>query len=115
MPQRTREHELDEEGKFAFDSVCKKSWKWLSREFVPDYAFDRQVQICKDGYTTSLFFNAQIKATDKMGASHDVPVYSFETEWLRHYRDCRFHSCWSDMTQRMSVCSTNGCMNYGGI
>lgn len=66
-PKRPRTHALETKSKRLFDSMLPD--EWVVTEPGDDYGVDRLVEIFKDGTTTGLQFNVQLKATDADGAA----------------------------------------------
>ena len=63
MPQRTREHELDDETELAFRSSLPPAWVFRATD-RHDYGIDGVVEVFEDGRPTGVIFNVQLKGTD---------------------------------------------------
>lgn len=63
MPQRPREHVVEEESRAAFRAVLPAEWTlaWIEQ----DYGIDARVDVFRDGAATGFAFGAQLKATDE--------------------------------------------------
>jgi tetratricopeptide (TPR) repeat protein len=63
VPKRTREHEIEQLSKIAFDKSIPT--RWVVRNKVPDYGTDLEVEVFdEDGSSTGIVFLVQLKATD---------------------------------------------------
>lgn len=63
MPKRPRSHQVEDLSVRRFEERLPTSW--VSRQVVPDYGIDREVEIFTDnGEATGLKFAVQLKATD---------------------------------------------------
>jgi len=83
---RVRSHVLEEESRNAFRQKIV-SFGWVSRNQVPDYGLDEQVQIFRNGKPTRYYFFVQIKGSDTIPESQVSPTYDFKTEHLIQYEN----------------------------
>jgi tetratricopeptide (TPR) repeat protein len=84
MPQRPREHVLEEESRKAFESAIPSEWTIQKQD--PDYGIDLQVNIFENEQATSQFFYVQLKATDSIKVLTQAPTFTFKTERLLYYQ-----------------------------
>ncbi len=89
MPQRPREHAVEQESRDASRAVLPA--EWTVADTADDYGIDSRVEIFDQGAATGLRFGAQLKATDEpdlrkaLKARIDVPALVYM--YLRHVAD----------------------------
>lgn len=85
MPQRPREHQLEEESNRAFESSLPS--RWVARRIHPDYGLDYSVEIFNAANkATGLSFYAQLKATDEADLAKAFGSVRFTRETADYYR-----------------------------
>ena len=83
MPQRPRQHTLEDESIRAFEAALPTNW--VFRRHTPDYGTDGEVEIFDDeGRATGIKFNVQVKATDSQDelSAHQIKL---RVETCRYY------------------------------
>jgi hypothetical protein len=81
MPQRPREHRIEDESRAAFAEALGEDY--LYRTEVPDYSIDGGVEEFKDDHATGLRYLVQLKATDATG--NEALARSLPVETLQYY------------------------------
>ncbi|MDX6224976.1 MAG: hypothetical protein QOE64_1352 [Frankiales bacterium] len=64
MPQRPRNHELEDLSRQALRAALPVGW--VVRDVPDDYGVDREVEIFEGGHATGLTFKAQLKASERV-------------------------------------------------
>ena len=68
LPQRTRQHVLDEEARRFVKSILPSAW--ITRDDPPDYGVDLSVELVKETEVKGVFF-MQLKGTDHLKVTKD--------------------------------------------
>jgi tetratricopeptide (TPR) repeat protein len=84
MPQRPREHQVEDESELAFRAALPP--QWVVRRLVPDYGIDLTVEIFDvDGHSTPWSFHVQLKATDNEDLSKALRDVRLPRDHADHY------------------------------
>ena len=84
MPQRPRQHQIEDRSRTAFRSALPE--RWVFRDSVPDYGIDGEVEVFgEDNRATGKLFKVQLKATDKSPLSAALAI-SLQIETCNYYR-----------------------------
>lgn len=81
MPQRPREHRIEDESRAAFAQALGEDY--LYRTEIPDYSIDGGVEEFKDDHASGLRYLVQLKATDATG--EEALARSLPVETLQYY------------------------------
>ena len=77
MPQRPKQHEIDERAQTLFRSLIPPAW--VRNELHPDYGKDYVVEVFRDGKPAGLEFYVQLKGTEKL--RRDGQNIRFRLQW----------------------------------
>jgi tetratricopeptide (TPR) repeat protein len=83
MAKRPRQHEIEEESVRAFLSALPSAW--VPRRQDPDYGIDLTVEIFKDGSSTGLIFNVQLKGSDQPDLEKALRSLRLERDKVEYY------------------------------
>lgn len=79
MPQRPRQHELEDESRDALRAAIPSGW--VFRDLSHDYGIDGEVEVFEEARATGLVFKVQLKATDT--DSMEVRLRISQANYLR--------------------------------
>lgn len=82
MPQRPRQHTLEEESLRYFKAGIPS--EWVVRTQDPDYGIDAEVEIFEDSYSTGEKFYVQLKGSDKQSL-HSALGVQLSVETAEYY------------------------------
>ncbi|MGO2518510.1 MAG: DUF4365 domain-containing protein [Microbacterium sp.] len=81
LPTRHANHSRSSWSNRAFEHVLPR--EWVVHALAEDYGIDRRVEVFEDDRTTGIFFNVQLKSTDR-GSGHQ-PAESIKRTTLNYW------------------------------
>ncbi|MFJ4044164.1 DUF4365 domain-containing protein [Microbacterium sp. NPDC089987] len=81
LPVRHQNHSRSTWSNRAFEGVLPR--EWVIHSLAEDYGIDRRVEVFENGRTTGIFFNVQLKSTDR-GSGHQ-PAESIRRATLNYW------------------------------
>lgn len=81
--KRTRSHEIDTQAQRIFSARIPVDW--VRREHHPDYGIDYEIEVFYNEKPTGIWFEVQLKGTEKYRETKDCLLMAFETDKIQYY------------------------------